>query len=129
MTLFEKLLSWHPGGHMFFPMRALRILVCLVTSASIVVAMVPAQAAVSQTGRAGCCAKMKMDAQAKDCGHHAPKSEQEKECCAACVPCVAIIPSATRPFVYPSTGEESFAALSIREHVRSHRPPVPPPRA
>jgi len=27
------------------------------------------------------------------------------------------------------TGEESFAALSIREHVRSHRPPVPPPIA
>ena len=91
--------------------------------------MVPAQAVVPQGVKAGCCAKMKMDAQANDCGHHAPKSNQEKECCAACVPCMAILSSATKPFVYPPTGEESFAALSIREHVRSHRPPVPPPRA
>jgi hypothetical protein len=113
-----------------FPMRAaLRFLVCLLTSASIAVAIVPAQAVVPQVVKAGCCAKMKMDAQADDCGHHAPKSDQEKECCAACVHCVAILSSATRPFVYPPTGEESFAALSIREHVLSHRPPVPPPRA
>jgi hypothetical protein len=108
---------------------ALRLLFCLGTSASIAVAVVPAQAVMPQMGRAGCCAKMKMDAQGNDCGHHAPKSNQEKECCAACVPCVAILSSTARSFVYPPTGEQSFAALSIREHVRSHRPPVPPPRA
>ena len=115
---------------MVLPMRAaLRFLFCLVTSASIAVAIVPARAVTPQVVKAGCCANMKMDARANDCGHHAPKSDQEKECCAACVPCVAIIPSTTRPFVYPPTGEQSFAALSIREHARSHRPPVPPPRA
>lgn len=115
---------------MVLPMRAaLRLLVCLVTSASIVVAVVPARAVAPPVARAGCCAKMKMDAQVKECGHHAPKSDQEKECCAACVPCVAILSPTARPFVYSSTGEESFAPLSIREHARSHRPPVPPPRA
>jgi hypothetical protein len=108
---------------------ALRLLVCLLISASIGVAIIPARAVVPEVVRAGCCAKMKIEAQANNCGHHAPKSDQEKECCAACAPCVAILSSATKPFVYPPTGEESFAALSIREHVRSHRPPVPPPRA
>jgi len=110
-------------------MRALRLLVCLVTSASIAVALVPARAVTPLVVKAGCCATMKMDAQAKDCGHHAPKSDQEKDCCAACLPCVAILSSTARPFVYPSTGEESFAPLSVSEHARSHRPPVPPPRA
>ena len=108
---------------------AFRLLVCLVTSASIAVAVIPAQAVAPQVVKAGCCAKMKMDAPANDCGHHAPKSNQEKECCAACVFCVAVLSPATTPFVYPPTGSESFAVLSIREHVRSHRPPVPPPRA
>jgi hypothetical protein len=105
---------------------ALRLLVCLLASASIAMAVVPTQVAVPLM-KAGCCAKMKMDAPANDCGHHAPKSNQEKECCAGCVFCVAILVK-TIPLVYPPTGEESFATVAIREHVRSHRPPVPPPR-
>lgn len=111
-------------------MRAtLRLLVCLVISASIAVAVIPAQAAVPQLVKAGCCAKMTMDAQASDCGQHAPKSEQDKECCAACVFGLALFFTSATRFVYPPSGEESFATLSICEHVRSHRPPVPPPRA
>jgi hypothetical protein len=111
-------------------MRAtLRLLVCLLTSASIALAVIPAQAVVPQVVKAGCCAKMKLDAQADGCGHHAPKSDQEKECCAACVFGLALFLTPATPFVYPPTGEESFATLSIHEHVRSHRPPVPPPRA
>jgi hypothetical protein len=110
-------------------MRAvLRLLVCLVISASIAVAMIPTQAAVPQVVKAGCCAKMKMDAQANDCGHHAPKSNQEKECCAACVFGLALFFTPATPFLHPPSGEEFFATLSIREHVRSYRPPVPPPR-
>src|SRR5437667_10713737 len=111
-------------------MRAvLRLLVCLVTSASIAVAVIPAQAAVPQAVKAGCCAKMKMGLQGNDCGHHAPKSEPDKQCCSGCVFCFAVLLPAPMRFVYPPTGEESFATLSIRDHVRSHRPPVPPPRA
>jgi hypothetical protein len=111
-------------------MRAtLRLLVCLVTSASIAVAVIPAQAVVPQVVKAGCCAKMKMDVLANGCGHHAPKSDQEKECCAACVFGLALFLTPATPFVYAPSGEESFATVAIREHVRSHRPPVPPPRA
>jgi len=111
-------------------MRAvLRLLVCLVTSGSIAIAAIPAQAAVPQVGKAGCCAKMKMGVPENDCGHHAPKSGQDKQCCSGCVFCLAVLLPAPTPFVYPPTGEESFATLSIRDHVRSHRPPVPPPRA
>jgi hypothetical protein len=107
----------------------LRLLLCLVTCASVAVAVIPAQAAVPQVVKAGCCAKMKMDAQANDCGHHAPKSDQEKECCAACVFGLALFFMPATPFVYSPSGEESFVMLAVREHVRSHRPPVPPPRA
>ena len=111
-------------------MRAvLRLFVCLVTSVSIAAAVIPAQAAAPLVLKAGCCARMKMDAPANDCGHHAPKPDQDKQCCSGCVFCVAILSPAARPFVYPPTGEESFATFSIREHVRSDRPPVPPPRA
>ncbi len=106
---------------------ALRLLVCLMTSASIAVSLVPAQAAVVPQLKAGCCAKMKVDAPANDCGHHAPKSNQEKECCAGCVFCLAILVR-TIPLLYPPNGEESFATVTIHEHVRSQRPPVPPPR-
>jgi hypothetical protein len=108
---------------------ALRLLVCLAISASIAVAVIPTQAAVPQVVKAGCCAKMKMDPQANDCGHRAPKSEKEKECCAACVFGLALFFVPATPFVYSSSGEESFASLSICEHFRSDRPPVPPPRA
>jgi hypothetical protein len=108
---------------------ALRFLVCLVTSASIAVAVIPAQATVPQVVKAGCCAKMKMDVQANDCGHHAPKSDQEKECCAACAFGLALFFTSATPFVYLASGPESFPTVSICEHVRSRRPPVPPPRS
>lgn len=111
-------------------MRAvLRLLVCLVTSASIAVAVIPARAAVPRVVKAGCCAMMKLGAPANDCGHHAPKSNQEKECCAACAFGLALFLIPAMPFLYPPSGEELFAGLAIREHVRSDRPPVPPPRA
>ena len=111
-------------------MRAtLRLLVCLVTSASIAVAVIPAQAAVPQVVKAGCCAKMKMDAPANDCGHHAPKSDQEKDCCAACVFGLALFLTPATPFIFSPSSEESFASVPFCEHFRSDRPPVPPPRA
>ena len=123
-------MSGRGEGCIFPLMRAvLRLLVCLVTSASIAVAVIPTQASVPQVMKAGCCAKMKAGGQENDCGHHAPKSGQDKQCCSGCLFCLAMLLSATTAFVYPPTGEESFATLAIREHVRSHRPPVPPPRA
>jgi hypothetical protein len=110
-------------------MRAvLRLLVCLVTSASIAIAMIPPQTGAPPVVKAGCCAKMKMGAQENDCGHHSPKSDQDKQCCSGCVFCLAVLLPAPTRFVYPPTGEESFATFSIRDRVRSHRPPVPPPR-
>jgi hypothetical protein len=107
----------------------LRFLVCLVTSASIAAAVIPAQAVVPQIVKAGCCAAMKMDAPASDCGHHAPKSNQEKECCAACVFGLALFITPVTPSIYPPSSGESFAAFFLHEHLRSNRPPVPPPRA
>jgi hypothetical protein len=71
---------------------------------------------------------MKKDVEPKDCGQHSPKSNEDKQCCSMCAFCLAVLPTKT-PFVYPPAGEEFFATLAMREHVRSHRPPVPPPRA
>jgi hypothetical protein len=100
-----------------------------MTSASVALTVIPAQAVVPEAVKAGCCAKMKLDAPANDCGHHAPKSTQEKECCAACVVGLALFLTPSTSFVYPSSGQESFAAFFLHEQLRSHRPPVPPPRA
>lgn len=108
---------------------ALTALAALAISCSIALAAVPAQTPVSQARKASCCALMKAVAGDDDCGHHAPKSDQEKQCCAGCVFCLAVLSASPAPFVYPPTGEESFALLTGRELVRPHRPLVPPPRA
>ena len=105
---------------------AFHFLFCLTISCSLGLAAIPAPVAAPQV-RTGCCAQMKKDAEPKDCGQHSPKSNEDK-CCSMCAFCLAVLPTKT-PFVYPPTGEEFFATLSMREHVRSHRPPVPPPRA
>jgi hypothetical protein len=111
-------------------MRAIfRLLLGLAVSVSIAATMLPARGAVPQPEKASCCAKMKMDAPTKGCEHHAPKSEQDKQCCAACSICLALFLIRATPFLYPPAGEESYATLSARAHIRSHRPPVPPPRA
>jgi hypothetical protein len=107
---------------------ALRLIFSLALCVSMPLAILPAQAAIPQIEKASCCAKMKAATPANDCDQHAPKSEQDKQCCAACIYGLGLFLSAATPFVYPSTGEESFTTLSVREHVRSHRPPVPPPR-
>src|ERR1700674_4887818 len=108
---------------------ALRLLICLVISCSIALAAVPARMPVPQIEKADCCAKIKAEAASNDCDHHAPKSDQEKQCCAACPYGCALLLTAAAPFVYPPVGDESFAAFISSEHTRSQRPPVPPPRA
>jgi hypothetical protein len=108
----------------------LRFLVCLLISGSMAFAALPLRAPVPEGEKVSCCAKMmKANPAADGCARHAPKSDPEKQCCSGCVFCLATILSSSAPFVYPSTGEESFALFTAREHARSHRPPVPPPRA
>lgn len=111
-----------------FVRTALRLLICLAIFGSLGLAAMPTWAAAEQI-KTGCCAKMKKEAAPKDCGQHSHKSNEDKQCCSSCVFCLATIASMATPFVYPPTGEESFAAFISRERDRSHRPPVPPPRA
>jgi len=107
---------------------ALRLIFSFALCVSMPLAILPAPAAIPQIEKVDCCAKAKAATPANDCDQHAPKSEQDKQCCAACIYGLGLFLSTATPFIYPSTGEESFATLFIREHVRSHRPPVPPPR-
>ncbi|HKP01813.1 MAG TPA: hypothetical protein VJU77_00495 [Chthoniobacterales bacterium] len=107
---------------------ALRFLVYALTSCSIAFAVTPAQSPLPQTEKTGCCAKVKTERVTDGCPRHEPKSDQEKQCCGGCVFCLAILSAPATPFVYPPTGEESFAAFAARELVRPHRPQVPPPR-
>jgi hypothetical protein len=75
-----------------------------------------------------CCAKMKSGSTSHECERHAPKSDPDKQCCAACAFGLAGIISTGTQLVYPSTGDETFAAFIASEQTRSQRPPVPPPR-
>ena len=108
---------------------ALRVLVCLVISGSIALANVPAQIGLPVIEKAGCCAKMKAEAVSHDCERHAPKRDQDKQCCALCSLCCALLATVAAPFVYPPVGDEKFAVFISSERLRSERPPVPPPRA
>jgi hypothetical protein len=107
---------------------ALRLIFSLAICVSMPLAILPAQSAIPRIEKADCCAKMKAATSANDCDQHAPKSDQDQQCCAACIYGLGLFLSTATPFIYPSTGEESFATFSVREQVRSHRPPVPPPR-
>ena len=106
---------------------AVRLLMCMAISSSLALAAMPAQAAAPQVKK-GCCAAKKIDPQVNDCDQHAPKSNEDKQCCSMCAFCIAVLAMKTS-FVYPPTGQESFAILSISERIRSDQPPVPPPRA
>ena len=107
---------------------AFRFLLCLVLSGSLGFAALPRQPLVPDIEKTDCCAKMKAEAAGHDCDRHAPKSDPDKQCCAACVFGLAGIISNATPFVYPPIGDEIFAAYISSEQTRSQRPPVPPPR-
>jgi anaerobic selenocysteine-containing dehydrogenase len=107
----------------------LRLLICLVISGSIALGAVPMRISLPQVEKAGCCAKMKAEPKSQACDRHAPKSEDDKQCCAACALGCAVLANAGIPFVYPANGDEKFAAFISSERLRSDRPPVPPPRA
>jgi hypothetical protein len=106
----------------------LHFVVSSILCSSLLLAVVPMQAGVAKIEKPKCCATMKAKAAADDCAHHPPKSPQEQQCCAACVLGLAILPTSAMAFVYPPTGDESFARFLVRELVRSDRPQVPPPR-
>jgi hypothetical protein len=110
-------------------MRAtLRFLLWLVLSSSLAVAAIPREPLVPEIEKTDCCAKMKGESASHDCERHAPKSDPDKQCCAACAFGLAgIISNATR-FVYSPIGDETFAAFISSEQTRSQQPPVPPPR-
>jgi hypothetical protein len=106
-----------------------RLLVCLLLSCSIAFAVVPQQPLVPEIEKTSCCAKMKTESVGHECDRHAPKSDQDKQCCAFCALGLGLLATFAAPFVYPPVGNETFAAYISSEHSRSQRPPVPPPRA
>jgi hypothetical protein len=106
-----------------------RFLICLLLSCSIAFAAVPRQPLVSELQTTDCCAKMKAESATHECDRHAPKSDQDKQCCALCAFGLALFAAFATSFIYPPVGDETFAAYISSEHSRSQRPPVPPPRA
>jgi hypothetical protein len=111
-------------------MRAIfRVLLCLLLCGSLAVAAIPRQPLLPKIQKSDCCAKMKPDTAKHDCDHQTPKPDPDQQCCAACAFGLAGILNNATPFVYPSIGDENFAAYILSERFRSQRPPVPPPRA
>jgi hypothetical protein len=106
-----------------------RFLLCLLLSCSISFGAIPRQPVVPKVEKTSCCAKMKMKAQARECDRHAPKSNQNQQCCALCALGCGLLATFATPFVYPPVGDETFVAYISSEHSRSQQPPVPPPRA
>lgn len=104
-------------------------MLCLVLSCSIAFAAIPRQAPLPETEKTSCCSKKKTESAGRACDHRPPKSNQDRQCCAACQFGLSLFVTAGAPFVYPPVGNESFAAFIASERTRSHRPPVPPPRA
>jgi hypothetical protein len=108
-------------------MRAtLGFLLWLVLSSSLALAAIPREPLVPEIEKTDCCAKMK--SASHECERRAPKSDPDKQCCAACAFGLAGIISTGTRLVYPPTGDETFAAYISSEQTRSQRPPVPPPR-
>jgi hypothetical protein len=111
-------------------MRAtLRLLLCLLLSGSLGFAAIPRQPPVPELEKTDCCAKMTAESINHECEHQTPKSDPDKQSCAACALCLSGVIAAATPFVYPSVGDETFAAYVSSGHFRSQQPPVPPPRA
>lgn len=108
---------------------ALRVLLCLSLCGSLAFAALPREPVVAEIQKTDCCAKMKAPSPANKCDHHTPKPDPDEQCCAACAFGLAGILATASIFVYPAVGDENFAAYVFSEHHRSHRPPVPPPRA
>jgi hypothetical protein len=106
-----------------------RLLLCLLLSASLGFAALPRQPVPPAVEKTDCCAKMKAESGNHECDRHTPPGDADQQCCAACAfGLAAIVPNVTT-FVYPAVGDQIFAAYISSEHSRSHRPPVPPPRA
>jgi hypothetical protein len=106
-----------------------RFLVCPAVASSIALAAVPRREPPPESAKTDCCAKMKTDSVTRECDRPAPKSDQDKECCALCAIGIALVAAFAAPFVYPPVGDETFAAYISSGHSRPQRPPVPPPRA
>jgi hypothetical protein len=117
------------GGYLCFVRAILSFLVSSALCASLLFAFVPAQAASLPVEKASCCAKMEAKAEAGGCAKHAPKSDQEKQCCTDCGFCLAALVTRAAIFVYPPNGDQSFRTFVLREFVRSDKPRVPPPRS
>jgi len=101
---------------------------CLVLSGSLAFAAIPRQPLVPEIEKADCCAALKAKSATPDCDHHQPKPAPDKQCCVFCASCLAGVLTPGTAFVYPTIGDETFAAYVSSEQSRSQRPPVPPPR-
>ena len=129
-ALFEKVEGVPVSMINWSAMRGtIRLLLCLLLASSLAFAAVPHQPRMPEIEKTDCCTKMKADAADQECNHQAPKPDPDKQCRSVCALCLAGVLTAATLFVYPPNGDETFAAYISSEHTRSHRPPVPPPRA
>ena len=108
---------------------ALRSLVFLVLTCGLTIMAAPRHPLAPEIAKTDCCALMAAAASSHECERHTPKPDPDQDCCANCPFSLAILATANTPFVYPPTGDETFAAYISAGHFLPHRPPVPPPRA
>jgi hypothetical protein len=104
------------------------VLVCVALSFSMAVAILPLRANVARPVKASCCAETQAQSSQKHCPKHMPKGQSDQQCCAACIVGMAVFIGGTAPLLLPPHADQTFAGYNFDEHLRSERPPVPPPR-
>jgi hypothetical protein len=100
----------------------------LIVAASILAVTLPTRAEVPRAAphRMSCCAHT--PGEPGHCGGAEPVKSQERQCCAACNLCFALIAVSNYPFLFSPDGGEKLFGEIIASSSRSDRPPVPPPR-
>jgi hypothetical protein len=107
----------------------LRLMMLIALCASLITIVMPSRTpAAIPSPKAECCAHMQMDGEQSDCSHHAPKTNQDRQCCSGCAVCLSLFLNAKTPFLFPPSAGELLAIASARNIVRTQQPPVPPPR-
>lgn len=88
----------------------------------------PLRSATPPQAASSCCARVLMRGQQNDCAKHMPKSQPDRQCCAACAAGLTLFPGAAVSFCPSSFGKQAFESSEAKALARSLRPPTPPPR-
>src|SRR6267378_7334771 len=108
---------------------ALKLLLVALISASVSTIVLPIQAKMIRSAKAGCCQHMTAPNNDGDCGNHPGKPSPDRQCCAACALGLTLFLATATPLINSQSEGRLISSNFLSTTERSDRPPVPPPRA